>query len=323
MRRTSAVPANHNSGCESIDIKRRRSWPERGVAELAARQRALVTRSQLIALGAGRDAIRRALERGRIHALYRGVYATVPLSALPPLAVEQAAVLACSPSACLSHHSAAAVWGFRPPALGTPEVTVVGRQPRTRPGIRIHRVASIDSRDTRQHLGIPITSPARTLLDIANDLGMREFERAFDEAISSRLTTLVAVRAMLLVNGDRRGSARTRTLAFAQRVSTKTRSEAEEIFLALVRRGGLPQPEVNARVGRFEVDFCWRKERVAIEIDGFAFHSSRAALERDHRRDTELQQLGFLVIRIGWRELLHEPEKVLVWLAGALAKRAV
>jgi len=151
---------------------------------------------------------------------------------------------------------------------------------------------------------------------------MREFERAFDEAIASRLTTLAAVRAMVLVNHHRRGAARTRELAFSDRLTTKTRSEAEEIFLALVRRGGLPQPEVNARVGRFEVDFCWRTERVIVEVDGFAFHSSRAALERDHRRDAELQQLGFLVIRIGWRELLQEPEKVLVRLAGALAKRA-
>jgi very-short-patch-repair endonuclease len=113
-----------------------------------------------------------------------------------------------------------------------------------------------------------------------------------------------------------------RALFSEYRSTTMTRSEAEEMFLALVRKSELPSPEVNARIGRYEVDFCWRRERVAVEIDGYAFHSSRAALERDHRRDAELQQLGFLVIRIGWRELRHEPLRVVAWVAGALALRA-
>jgi very-short-patch-repair endonuclease len=100
-----------------------------------------------------------------------------------------------------------------------------------------------------------------------------------------------------------------------------TRSECEERFLELVRKADLPSPEVNARVGRFEVDFCWRRGRVIVEIDGYTFHSSQAALERDHRRDTVLQQMGFLVIRILGRELLVAPERVLVRLARALALR--
>jgi very-short-patch-repair endonuclease len=254
--------------------------------------------------------------------MHRGVYALVPPSALPPLAAEHAAVLAFGPNAYLSHHSAAAVWGIRPPSAGAIDVTVVGRKPAARRGIRVHHVAAIHPLDVRVHAGIPITSPARALVDIACDLTDRDFERAFDEAIVKRLMTLAAVRAMLLVNGRRRGADRIRAFMSAERTTTMTRSEAEEMFLALVRKAELPAPEVNARIGRYEVDFCWRGEGVVVEIDGYAFHSSRAALERDHRRDAELQQMGFIVIRISWRELRHEPLRVVAWVAGALARRA-
>jgi very-short-patch-repair endonuclease len=321
-RHISAVSANHTSVTNSSEVKRRKAWPEDRVAAIAAEQRALITRQQLISLGAGRDAIRRALQRGRIHQLHRGVYATVPASVLPPLAAEQAAVLACGPGAYLSHHSAAAAWGFRPPVDGHIDVLVVGRRPSPRAGLRIHRTPSIDPRDTRNRAGIAITSPARTLIDIACELSDREFERAFDEALAIRALTLAAARAALLANSRRPGASLTRALVCAERATTMTRSEAEEAFLVLVRRSGLPLPEVNARVGRFEVDFCWRRERVIVEIDGYAFHSSQAALERDHERDVELQQMGFLVIRISWRELRYEQEKVLVRVASALARRA-
>jgi very-short-patch-repair endonuclease len=321
-RRRSAVSANRASGEASVEVKRRRGWTENNIVAVAARQRALITRQQLTALGVGRDAVRRALERGRIHQLHRGVYATVPPSALPALASEHAAVLACAPRAYLSHHSAAAVWGFRPPAHESIDVTVVGRRPPDRRQIQIHRVAGIDPRDTRTYRGIPITSPARTLIDIACDVSDREFERAFDEAIAGRLMTLGAARAALLSNSQRPGASRMRALVSLDRTKTMTRSEAEEIFLALVRQAKLPDPEVNARVGRYEVDFCWRRERLIVEIDGHAFHSSRAALERDHGRDLELQQLGFIVIRISWRQLRHEPLQVVAWIAAALAKRA-
>jgi very-short-patch-repair endonuclease len=228
------------------------------------------------------------------------------------------AVLACGAGTYVSHDSAAGMWGFRPPVNESVHITAVGRRSESRAGIRVHRVRSIDDRDTRRHSGLPITSPARTLLDIACDLSARELERAFDEAIASRLMTLAAARAAVLANGDRRGAARMRMLTSAERTTTMTRSEAEEMLLALVDQARLPRPEVNTRVGRFEVDFCWRSARIVVEVDGYAFHSSRAALERDHRRDAELQQLGFLVIRITWRELRFEPMTVVASVAGAL-----
>ena len=104
--------------------------------------------------------------------------------------------------------------------------------------------------------------------------------------------------------------------------ATFTRSEAEERFLALVRRGGLPRPLVNAKRLGFEIDFFWPDHRVAVEIDGFAFHGTRDRFEDDRRRDARLRQAGITVIRVTWRQLQRESEAVLVDVAQALARAA-
>lgn len=299
-----------------------RAWPDREVAAIASTQRGLVTHQQLVALGIGNRAIARAIARGRLHRRHRGVYSLVGPEALPPLATEQAALLACGERTHLSHHSAAAVWGIRPSSSGPVEVTIVGRDAgRRRPGVRVHRTDRIDPRDVRILKGIRITSPARTLLDIAPDLLERELERAFDEAIVRQLMTVAAARAMLLVNAHRPGAPSIRALATTDRSTTMTRSEAEERFLELMRKAGVPAPEVNVRVGRWVVDFFWRAERVVVEIDGYPYHSGRAARERDHRKDADLQDARCFVSRISARRLWHAPEEVLVGVVTALANR--
>src|SRR5690348_11808271 len=154
-------------------------WPDRRIGQIAAKQKSLITRDQLLALGVGRDMIDRALVRGRLHSRHRSIYSMVPFAVLPPLAIELAAVLACGDAALLSHHSAAAVWGFRASFNGDVHVTVVGGDcGRTRAGIHVHRVNELDPRDVRRYQNIPITSPARALLEIAPDLTDRQLERA-------------------------------------------------------------------------------------------------------------------------------------------------
>jgi very-short-patch-repair endonuclease len=296
------------------------AWPYRAVGSLAEVQHALVTRGQLFALGIGSGAIDYALECGRLHPMHRGVYSLVPSAALPPLAREHAAVLAVGDGSFLSHHAAAGVWGLRPPAEGDLDVTLLAGDCR-RPGIRIHRVKRLQAQDARIRDRIPITSPARTLLDIAAELADRELERAFDEGLARRLTTVAAIRELLQRYRGASGSARLRALADPARKSTMTRSQAEELFLALVRKAPIPDPEVNVMLGPFEVDFLWRSERVVVEIDGYAFHRGRLAFERDHRRDAELHDAGFHVIRVTWKQLTSEPEAVLVRLARALTRR--
>jgi len=293
------------------------------VHELAARQRGVVTREQLYSVGLSRSAIWRASSAGLLHPLHRGVYGVMPPPTLPELAREQAAVLALGGRAVLSHASAAALWQL--PVAPPPdevELTVLGRDAsRPREGLRIHRTSDLDRSEIRRHRGLPLTSPARTLLDLAPSLSDRRLEALFDEALVRGLMRRAHARDIAARHPRRPGMTRFRELAFEDRATTMTRAESEERMLALVRRAGLPAPEVNVRNGQFELDFLWREERVVVEIDGHTFHSSRRALERDHRRDLALQAAGFIVLRFTWREVRDQPEMVIAELAGVLALR--
>ena len=218
----------------------------------------------------------------------------------------------------LGGFSAAAFWEMRPVWTGDVDVLVVGHvHGRSRQGIRIHRTGALHRADLRLREGLSLTSPARTLIDIAPELSARELERTLNEAIIRRLLTRDAVLKALNRASPKRGCARVRELCATH---TLTRSQGERQLLALIRKAQLHRPETNARFERFEVDFLWRKERVAVELDGYDFHSTRAALERDHAKDMTLQTAGFVVIRITGRQLAREPEMVLALIAGALAR---
>jgi very-short-patch-repair endonuclease/predicted transcriptional regulator of viral defense system len=300
------------------------------VAEIAGAQHGIVTRRQLLEAGMGPKRIDNWLNRGRLHTMHRGVYALIPPAAQSPLAAPMAAVLACGDGAVLSHLSSAAVWGFVPwgppevgardahaPAAPKIHVTLTRCHRRPQDGIRVHRPnVPLDPRDVTRRGNIPVTTPARAVVEIAAELSTRDFERAFDEAMVRRLTSREAVRRAQRRAGRQAGAA---TLRMMIALTGGSRSDAERRLRALARRGGLPQPHVNARVGRFEVDFLWRAERVIVEVDGYDFHSSKAAFERDHRRDAMLQGLGFRVLRFTWRQLTQEPEFVLVQLVQALS----
>jgi very-short-patch-repair endonuclease len=297
------------------------SWPDRLIAEIASRQFGLITRAQLIALGISRRTIDYSLARGRLTPVHRGVYAVGHL-ALPALAAEFAAVLAVGERALVSHHSALALWGLTPRREGDIELTLVGRDAgRTRRGIRIHQALTLDARDATTRKRIPVTSPARTLLDVAPRQSLRELEIMVADGLKRRLFTRHAVATMLDRTPGRPGAHRLAALAEAERrLPTLTRSEAEERFLELVRRAGLPTPEVNVRLGRFTVDFLWRAERLVVEVDGYEFHSTRRSFEDDHARDLELSTAGFAVIRFTWRQLVEQPELVLVRLTQRLTE---
>jgi very-short-patch-repair endonuclease len=200
-------------------------------------------------------------------------------------------------------------------------VTIIGgRTGRNRAGIRVHQTAVLDRRDVRRHQRLPVTAPARTLLEIAPGVSDCELERAVDEALSRRLTSRTAIRDMLRRHPGRPGAPRLRALAADVRPSTVTRSDAEERLLALVRRAGLPMPECNATLGDYRPDLLWRDQRVIVELDGYPFHRGRSSFEGDRRRDNELRGAGFQTIRVTRRQVDEEPERVLVWLATALAR---
>lgn len=148
---------------------------------------------------------------------------------------------------------------------------------------------------------------------------MRELERAVAEAQARHLAQPRDLLALLARYPGRRGTAALRELAESDGAFAITRSEGEERLLALIRRSQLPPPEVNVRLCGFEVDFLWRDQRLVVEVDGFAFHSSRAAFEKDRLRDAELQARGFRVLRVTWRQIVDRKEATLARIAQALA----
>jgi very-short-patch-repair endonuclease len=270
---------------------------DRQIAAAAARQSGVLLRAQLVDLGLGPDAIDSRLRRGKLHVIHRGVYA-VGHATLSDRGRHVAALLAAGPNAVLSHRTAGALWRFTT-AGPTVDVTVPGEARRSRPGLTIHRTASLNARDVRLHQGLRLTSPQRTLRDLAKLLDPADIERATAEA-----------QVLRLIPRDTHPDI------------APTRSELERRMLGLLRDAGLPPPLVNTRIGPFEVDFAWPEHKVVAELDGWAAHSTRAAFERDRARDAELQAAGHAVLRFTWRQLQHHPVRVAGRVAHVLGRRA-
>lgn len=286
------------------------------IARLAERQHGLVTRAQLLGLGLGPDAIKYRVRTKRYVRVDLGVYRIGPPVA--PHAREMAAALACGPRAVVSHRSAAWLWQLDgSQATATVDITLPPPVRRRRRGVRVHRSPLEPAERTSVH-GIPTTTPARTLLDLAAVLRLSALEQAVSDALRRRLVGRARLGALVAGAHGRPGAGSLRSV-LGEAEPSLTRSEAEARLLALVRRSGLPSPVTNARVGGFEVDVLWPRERVVVEVDGFAFHGSRARFEADRRRDANLAARGFRVLRVTWRQITEEPEPLLVSLAGTLA----
>lgn len=249
--------------------------------------------------------------------MHRGVY-LVGHAEPPSLAREWAALLACGEGAVLSHHTASALWRLRPSLPPTVDVTVPGRD-RRHPGIQVHRTLSLDARDATRRYGLPVTAPARTLLDLAAVLVPRELERAIDEARTQRITTDSLLLDALGRAPHHRGARAVRDHLKNEQEPAMTRSKAEERMLALVRQADLPPFVTNRLVHGHEVDFLWRIQRVVVEVDSYQFHRSRARFENDRRRDADLQAKGYAVLRVTWRHLRQEPLFVAARLGALLA----
>jgi very-short-patch-repair endonuclease len=281
------------------------------IARMAARQRGLVTRAQLIDAGLGRSGIRRRVEAGRLHLLHRGVYA-VGHPGLAPGARELAAVLACGPSATLSHTSAAALWRLLP-SPDAVHVTLTARRRDGPAGVAVHHAARAERRIRD---GIPVTSPLRTIADVAGMVGERELDRAVAEALALRLVRPPQLDALVTAAAGRRGVATLR--AILDGGPRLTRSEAERLLLRVVARANLPRPRTNVRLGDREVDAYWPDARLVVESDGYATHSGRRSFEDDRLRDAALEASGLRVMRFTWRQLNDRPEAVAALLGAAL-----
>jgi very-short-patch-repair endonuclease len=252
------------------------------LAQLAAPQHGVVTRTQLLTAGFNVNAIEYRLRIGRLHRLHHGVYA-VGHRPPSPHARAMAAVLACGTGAALSHRSAAALWAITPPWRGPVDVTA--RSHHQHRGIRAHRSGTLTRPDITRHYGIPITTPARTLQDLARVLPSHSLTRAVNEA---RIRNLVSD-------------------ADEDEATGPTRSHLEDEFLRFIERYDLPRPEVNQTVAGYEVDMLWRDRKLIVELDSRTFH--RHTFEEDRERDAHLLSEGFAVVRITKRRLRNDPKR--------------
>jgi very-short-patch-repair endonuclease len=272
-------------------IKKRRETTEidHAIARVARGQYGHVTRAQLLARGMSESGIDRAVRTGRLIRVHAGVYAVGHLRE-DAVARAMAAVLACGPGAVLSHHSAAALWGFRKWPAGPMHVTAPGRHHRR--GIRAHR-CQLTRREVRTHLGIRATSPARTLLDIAPTLTHRQLVRAINDAQISK-----CLRAR-----DLEG---TRLHRFVGELS---RSPFEDHFRPWRKRYNVPEPQYNVPIGPYEADIYYVVERVIVELDGWDFHRTKAAFENDRERDAYMLARGIVTVRITRARFEHAPAR--------------
>jgi very-short-patch-repair endonuclease/predicted transcriptional regulator of viral defense system len=289
------------------------------IAALATRQHGVVATRQLAALGLSQRAVSHRAAAGRLHRVHRGVYAV----GHPVLTVNgrrMAAVLAAGPTAVLSHASAAALWEIRPTSATRIDVSVRSAAGRAkRPGLRIHRAASVRDHEITEHQGIRVTTVARTLLDLAATLPRRALERALDEAEVHELYDLSSLDAMARAHAGERG-ARALTEALDEDAEpTLTDSELEELMLALCDEYHLTRPKSRAWVAGLRVDFLFAASRLVVETDGYRYHHTRRAFERDRERGAILARAGYRVLRFSHRQLTREPAMV----AHTLTKQAI
>lgn len=282
------------------------------LARLAAAQHGVVAHRQLRELGLSSSAIGRRIERASLHRMHRGVYA-VGHPAISQLGRWMAAVLAAGEFAVLSHRSAGALWGIASESRAGTEVIVPARA-HNRKSIRVH-LSSVpaDERTTRDR--IPVTEPMRTLVDLATTLAPHRLQRAADLARIGEPARRHRLEELIDRHRGRRGMITLRTiLAAAERDAAIPRSELENRLRAIVATAGLPAPAINAREQttgrRYELDASWPSLRLAVELDGWESHRSRASFEADRERDRRLTVAGWRVIRITWRQLRDQPALV-------------
>lgn len=276
---------------QPITIVHLRGGISRSVAELAGRQHGVVARRQLLAVGVTQRSIERALEAGRLHTLHKGVYA-VGHRALTPRGNWMAAVLAAGPDAVLSHRAAAALWGIRDGVA----VEVSAPSGVRRRGIVGHR-ATIPADERTVCDGIPTTTVARTLLDLAAVVPQDQLERAMRVSESRRLTDLTFLGALVARYPNRAGTRAIRAIAGDARLGLdRINSGLEEAARKFIATTGLPQPSFNVTVLGYECDVVWWEQRVILEVDG-PHHATPLQRAEDARRDRRLIAAGWRPVR--------------------------
>jgi very-short-patch-repair endonuclease len=275
---------------ESSGIRRFR---DEALPRLAATQHGVVSSAQLLRLGFDRHAINRLLRAGRLHRLHRGVYA-LGHPGITDRGLFLSAVFALGEGAVLSHASAAALWGFRRNDDSQVHVTVASNR-RGRSGIRVHRVTELPVNEWTRRENIPITTPARTLLDLAATLPYKPLRSAVRRAEVEKRVSHPQLEALLDAHPNARGARTLRQIL--EQGPAPTRSSLEDEVLDRLIEAGLPRPETNARTPAGEVDFLWPEHNVVLEVDGPPYHEGPLADEVDYEKTERLTRAGLTVVR--------------------------
>lgn len=272
---------------------------------LVRRQHGVVSRAQLLELGFRPEAIEHRIARGRLHRLWRGVYAV----GRPETSQEgqwMAAVLSCGPEALLSHRSAAVLWGLARRAVGIDVVIPEGTY-RRRAGIRVHRRSGLDAEQRRWVSGIPVTDPVATLVDLASCVPEWQVERAINEADRLELVDPEALRAAIERLPRRHGIPRLRRMLGGQPL---TDTGLERRFLAIAQLAGLAKPETQVWLNGYRVDFYWPQLRLVVETDGWVYHRTSGAQAADRRRDQAHATAGITTLRFAEEQIRDEADEV-------------
>jgi very-short-patch-repair endonuclease len=304
--------------------------------DIASRQHGVVTRAQLAEAGMSRPRMDNLLRSGRLERLYPSVYRCTLTEATEWTRASAAALAAAGVygwrdergriTVAVSHRMAAELRSYLPPPgeAGGWLVDVSGQPIRRTPGVQVHQTLLAPG-DAVLLKGIPVTSPARTILDVAGDVSGRELEQALAVAERMRRKVRDELAEQLRMHPRHRGSGALRRLLAALAASGTAplylRSTAEQAAWELILELGLPLPLVNHRLLSFEVDFHWPELRLVLEVDGFAFHGGLEPFHRDRERDRALALAGYQVLRFTWRQLDRDRVRTAGALAAAIARR--
>jgi very-short-patch-repair endonuclease len=304
-----------------VDVQSAAHHIDRAVARLADGQYGVVARRQLLGVGLGRGAIEARVRRGLLIPLHRGVYA-LGHRRLTRDGIWLAAVLAAGPDAVLSHRDAATLHGLGRWSYGAVEVSSPRRGVSTS-RVRVHERRLLDAADVTAVAGIPVTTVARMLVDLADLLGHQRLLRAVTEAERVQKLDVAAVEAALDRVHGRRGPGRARMRAALEELARHgvqlTREELELALRALIREHELPPARHNAWIDGREVDAFWPHASVVVEADGWEFHRGRAAFARDRAKTNQLTLAGYVVLRFTHDDVVRRPAHVAAAIRRALA----
>ncbi len=287
---------------------------------MARRQHGVASIRQLLGpLGYTEAGVREEVKAGRLHPLYRGVYA-VGHRKLTLHGRSLAAVLSCGPGSLLSHWSAAWLWGLGRWSPAPFHVLASGPRSQT-PPVKRHRARNLVEADRAIEEGIPVTAVPRTLLDMAAEVNDEKFKRIVERAEKLGLLDAPAARAAAERSRGHRGCRRLRRGLMIHRPPVFTRSEFEDAVLERLLAESVPMPSVNYYEGKHELDLYWADRRFAVELDCWETHGTHQAWERDHLRDEELALAGIQVVRVSEERFLEAPRDVAHNVATLLSRR--